>query len=153
MMSAYRLKADVMRLPLKGPLIARIRHLFLWLNQDNLRAITGHIAYNDTMRLWACIIALLLITGLCKGARAECTVGYVELFDPHGEPVCVSEGYLRTQQQIQDQKNRNTEKRMQGDMERQREKQPQTEAEIRQRKFQDALIRDQRKRVLQQRPP
>lgn len=98
------------------------------------------------MRLRAWIIALLLIIGLCKGARAECLVGYVELFDRHGEPICVSESYLRTQQQIQDQMNRNTNKQMQEDAERQRAKQPQMEEEIRQRKYRDAVTRGQRQR-------
>lgn len=105
------------------------------------------------MRLWAWIIALLLITGLCKGARAECTVGYVELFDQHGEPICVSESYLRTQRQILEQTNRNLEKQMQEDEERQRANQPQTEEEIRQRKHLDTLRREQKKRIQQQRSP
>ncbi|MFC1672636.1 hypothetical protein ACFL12_00645 [Pseudomonadota bacterium] len=115
--------------------------------------MTRHIAYNNMMKVGAWIIALLLMIGLCSDVRAECKAGYVEVYDRQGKPICVSEGYLRTQKQIKTQSNRTIEKEMQGEVDRSRTRQPQTEEEIRQRIFRDELERSQRRRILQQRSP
>lgn len=97
---------------------------------------------------------VLLIVGLSKDARAECAAGYVELFDQNGEAECVSEGYLRMQRQIQGQTNRGFEKRRQEGEGRQRANQTQTEEQTRQWKYYlDTLTHEQRRRILQQRPP
>lgn len=96
-------------------------------------------------------VAVIIFIGLNGSARAGCPAGYVERFDRKGASECVSEGYLRTQEQAQEAQERNRALKGSSALQRERLKRSKIKEEIRQREFREKVLREQRKRTLRQR--
>lgn len=101
--------------------------------------------------------AFCLIVGLtiawAPPAHAACGIGYTEVLDRRGEPVCVSAAAARAQKLATEHATRDEALRLRQEIERMRQFLPQQREAMRQRAYRDELLRRQRDRTLQQRAP
>ena len=88
-----------------------------------------------------------MLAGVSLPVHAACPLGFKELYDARGNPICLSEGAYRSRQIELDRLNRQRSLHLRQGVTDAQRAQPETEETIRQRERRDNLRREQRQRL------